>query len=55
LIGPILADAGIGVLIGNDGAQRAYETGFRVSGEKLHPDLQAVYGCLGIPLLSRRP
>lgn len=51
-LGATVAD--IGVLIGNDGAQRAYEkAGFRVTGEKVHPDFQAVYGCPGIRLLSR--
>ncbi len=46
--------ADLGVLIGNDGAQRAYEkAGFRVISEKLHPDFERVYACPGIRLLSR--
>jgi translation initiation factor 4G len=44
----------IGVLIGNDGAQRAYEkAGFEVTGEKRHPDFEAVYKCPGIRSMSR--
>lgn len=48
------AFADVGVLIGNDGAQRAYEkAGFKVTGEKLHPDFEAVYKCPGIKSMSR--
>jgi len=50
--GATIAD--IGVLIGNDGAQRAYEkAGFEVIGEKLHPEFEAVYKCPGIRSLRR--
>jgi translation initiation factor 4G len=46
--------ADIGVLIGNDPAQRAYEkAGFEVIGEKLDPEFEAVYKCPGIRTLSR--
>jgi ribosomal protein S18 acetylase RimI-like enzyme len=46
--------ADIGVLIGNDPAQRAYEkAGFKVVGEKRHPEFEAVYKCPGIRSLSR--
>ena len=46
--------ADIGVLIGNDPAQCAYEkAGFRVTGEKRHPEFEAVYGCPGIRSLGR--
>jgi ribosomal protein S18 acetylase RimI-like enzyme len=46
--------ADIGVLIGNDPAQRAYEkAGFEVTGEKRHPEFEAVYKCPGIRALSR--
>ena len=46
--------ADVGVLIGNDGAQRAYEkAGFEVTGEKRHPDFEAVYKCPGIRSMSR--
>jgi ribosomal protein S18 acetylase RimI-like enzyme len=45
--------AEIGVLIGNDPAQRAYEkAGFEVTGEKRHPEFEAVYKCPGIRSLS---
>jgi len=45
----------IGVLIGNDPAQRAYEkAGFEVIGEKRHPDFEAVWGCPGIRSMSQR-
>ena len=45
--------ADIGVLIGNDPAQRAYEkAGFEVTGEKRHPEFEAVYRCPGIRSLS---
>ena len=48
------AAADIGVLIGNDPAQRAYEkAGFEVTAEKLHPEFEAVYKCPGIRSLSR--
>jgi ribosomal protein S18 acetylase RimI-like enzyme len=44
----------IGVLIGNDPAQRAYEkAGFEVIGEKRDPGFEAVYKCPGIRSLSR--
>ena len=43
----------IGVLIGNDPAQRAYEkVGFRVVGEKRNAELEAVWGTPGIRALS---
>jgi ribosomal protein S18 acetylase RimI-like enzyme len=46
--------AEIGVLIGNDPAQRAYEkAGFEVIGEKRHPEFEAVYKCPGARFLSR--
>jgi translation initiation factor 4G len=46
--------ADIGVLIGNDPAQRAYEkNGFAVVGEKRHPEFEAAYRCPGIRALSR--
>jgi len=48
------AVAEIGVFIGNDPAQRAYEkAGFVVVGEKCHPDFEAVYKCPGARLLRR--
>ena len=48
------AVAEIGVFIGNDPAQRAYEkAGFAVVGEKRHPDFEAVYKCPGARLLRR--
>jgi len=44
----------IGVMIGNDPAQRAYEkAGFAVVSEKLHPEFEAVYKCPGIRGMSR--
>lgn len=44
----------IGVFIGNDPAQRAYEkAGFTVVGEKRSPEFEAVYGCPGGRLLRR--
>ncbi len=44
----------IGVFIGNDNAQRAYEkAGFEVVGEKTHPDFEAVYGSTGVRQLRR--
>jgi ribosomal protein S18 acetylase RimI-like enzyme len=46
--------ADIGVMIGNDPAQRAYEkAGFRVTGDKRHPDFEAIWGCPGLRQLSR--
>jgi ribosomal protein S18 acetylase RimI-like enzyme len=46
--------ADIGVMIGNDRAQWAYErAGFQVTGEKRHPDFEAVWKCPGIRALSR--
>jgi ribosomal protein S18 acetylase RimI-like enzyme len=48
------SQADIGVFIGNDGAQFAYErAGFEVTGEKCHPEFEAVYGCPGVRSLSR--
>ena len=50
--GATLAD--IGVLIGNDRAQAAYEkAGFRVVMEMLDAEFEAAYGCAGIRGLSR--
>ena len=44
----------VGVLIGNDRAQRAYEkAGFRVIDEKRDAAFEAAYGCPGIRSLSR--
>ena len=41
--------AEVGVFIGNDNAQRAYErAGYEVVEEKLHPDFEAVYKCPGV-------
>jgi RimJ/RimL family protein N-acetyltransferase len=46
--------ADIGVFIGNDAAQRAYEkAGFEVTGEKRDPEFEAVYKCPGARTLSR--
>jgi ribosomal protein S18 acetylase RimI-like enzyme len=46
--------ADIGVLTGNDRAQRAYEkAGFRVIDEKRDAQFEAAYGCPGIRALSR--
>jgi translation initiation factor 4G len=46
--------AGIGVMIGNDRAQRAYEkAGFRVFQEKRHPDFEALWGCPGLRAMGR--
>jgi translation initiation factor 4G len=46
--------ADIGVLIGNDPAQRAYEKcGFAVIGEKRHPEFEAAYGSPGVRALRR--
>ncbi len=48
------SQADIGVFIGNDGAQFAYErAGFEVTGEKCHPEFEAIYGCPGVRSLSR--
>jgi translation initiation factor 4G len=50
--GATIAD--IGVFIGNDNAQRAYEkAGYEVVEEKLHPDFEAVYKCPGVRQLRR--
>jgi ribosomal protein S18 acetylase RimI-like enzyme len=47
--------AGIGVMIGNDRAQHAYEkAGFRVVSEMRHPDFQRLWGCPGMRRLTRR-
>ena len=44
----------VGVLIGNDPAQRAYEkAGFKVVGEKRHPEFEAVYKSPGIRSLTQ--
>ncbi len=44
----------VGVFIGNDNAQRAYEkAGYEVVEEKLHPDFEAVYKCPGVRQLRR--
>ena len=46
--------ADIGVLMGNDPAQRAYEKcGFRVVEEKLAPEFEAVYGSAGARMMRR--
>jgi ribosomal protein S18 acetylase RimI-like enzyme len=46
--------ADVGVLIGNDRAQRAYEkAGFRVIDEKRDADFEAAYKCPGIRSLRR--
>ena len=46
--------AEIGVFIGNDNAQRAYEkAGYEVVEEKLHPGFEAVYKCPGVRQLRR--
>jgi ribosomal protein S18 acetylase RimI-like enzyme len=46
--------AEVGVFIGNDPAQRAYEkAGFVVVDEKRHPEFEAVYKCPGARLLRR--
>jgi ribosomal protein S18 acetylase RimI-like enzyme len=45
--------ADIGVLIGNDRAQKAYEkAGMRVIGEKRDAEFERVYGCAGIRSLT---
>ncbi len=44
----------VGVFIGNDSAQKAYEKiGFEVVEEKLHPDFEVVYKCPGVRQLRR--
>ena len=44
----------VGVFIGNDSAQRAYEKiGYVVEDEKRHPDFEAVYKCPGTRKLRR--
>ena len=44
----------IGVFIGNDNAQRAYEkAGYQVVEERVHPDFEAVYKCPGVRQLRR--
>ena len=46
--------ADIGVLIGNDAAQRAYEkVGFRMVSEKRNGEFEAIWGCPGIRGLHR--
>jgi len=46
--------AEIGVLIGNDAAERAYEkAGFAVVGEARNAEYEAVFGCPGMRLLRR--
>jgi ribosomal protein S18 acetylase RimI-like enzyme len=46
--------AEIGVLIGNDSAQRAYQkNGFKLLGEKRHPDFEAAYLCPGVRNLAQ--
>ena len=46
--------ADVGVLIGNDRAQSAYEkAGFRVIDEKLAPEFEAAYHCPGIRALRQ--
>jgi translation initiation factor 4G len=46
--------ADIGVFIGNDKAQRAYEkAGYNVVEERVHPDFEAVYKCPGVRQLRR--
>jgi translation initiation factor 4G len=46
--------ADIGVFIGNDPAQRAYEkNGFALVDEKTHPAFEAAYGSPGVRLLRR--
>ncbi len=50
--GATIAD--IGVFIGNDNAQRAYEKArYEVVEERLHPDFEAVYKCPGVRQLRR--
>jgi translation initiation factor 4G len=44
----------VGVFIGNDNAQRAYEkVGYEVVEEKTHPGFEAVYKCPGVRQLRR--
>ena len=50
--GATLSD--IGVFIGNDSAQKAYEkVGYAVVGEKCHPEFEAVYKTPGVRALRR--
>ena len=50
--GATLSD--IGVFIGNDSAQKAYEkVGYTVVGEKCHPEFEAVYKSPGVRALRR--
>jgi translation initiation factor 4G len=50
--GATLSD--IGVFIGNDSAQKAYEkAGYAVVGEKCHPEFEAVYKTPGVRALRR--
>jgi ribosomal protein S18 acetylase RimI-like enzyme len=47
--------ADISVIIGNHAAQAAYEkNGFKVIGEKRHPEFEKAYGSPGIRTLSQR-
>lgn len=49
-----LRRAHLGVLIGNDAAQKLYErAGFEVVAEKRHPDFEAVMGTPGVRVLER--
>jgi hypothetical protein len=44
----------IGVMIGNDPAQQAYEkAAFHVTGEKRHSEFERVWGCPGLRALTR--
>ena len=46
--------AAIGVFIGNDPAQRAYENaGFEVTDESRDAEFESVYGCPGVRMLQR--
>ena len=46
--------SGIGVFIGNDPAQRAYEkAGYRAASEKRNPEMERTWGTPGIRLLLR--
>jgi translation initiation factor 4G len=46
--------ADIGVFIGNDPAQRAYEkAGFTIVAERRHPEFEAAYKCPGVRSMSR--
>lgn len=49
-----LRQAHLGVLIGNERAQKLYErAGFRVVAEKRHPDFEAAMGAPGVRVLER--